>query len=50
MSEPTRLEFMYRPPGSKEYQNITHVLDDILIKLQALEMRLKELEERTSWQ
>ena len=45
MSEPTRLEFMYRPPGSKEYQNITHVLDDILIKLQALEMRIEELEE-----
>ena len=44
MSEPTKLEFMYRKPGEKEHQNITTVLDEIVIKLRELEQRLDHLE------
>ena len=50
MNEPTRIDFMYRRPGSKDHENITHVLDDILGKLKEIETRIHELEERTSWQ
>ncbi len=35
---------MYRRPGSKEHENITHVLDEIIIKLQAIEDRIEILE------
>ena len=35
---------MYRRPGSKEHENITHVLDEIIIKLQSIEVRLEKLE------
>ena len=44
IAEPSRVEFMYRRPGMKEHENITHVLDDIIIKLQAIEVRLEKLE------
>ena len=44
MSEPTKLEFMYRKPGEKEHQNITTVLDEIIVKLRELEQRLNHLE------
>ena len=35
---------MYRRPGKKEHENITHVLDEIIIKLQSIEVRLDKLE------
>ena len=36
MSEPP-FELMYRRPGSENHENITEVLNDILIRLQNLE-------------
>ena len=50
MSDPVKFELMYRQPGAPDHQNITHVLDEIIIKLKDLETRLSELEQRTSWQ
>ena len=50
MSDPVKMELMYREPGSKDHRNITHVLDDVIVKLKEIENRLTELEERTSWQ
>lgn len=35
------VELMYRRPGSENHENITDVLDDILIRLQKLEETLK---------
>ena len=43
-ADPSRIDFMYRRPGSKEHENITHVLDEIIIKLQSIEVRLEKLE------
>lgn len=37
MDENQTYELMYRRPGAEDHENITHVLDDILIRLQALE-------------
>ena len=37
-------KLMYRRPGREKHENITKVLDDIIIKLEALENRLTELE------
>ena len=50
MSDPVKFEFMYRQPGRPDHQNITDVLDEIIIKLRDFEKRLIELEDRTSWQ
>ena len=50
MSEPVKFEFKYRRPGNKDHENLTHVLDEIIIKLGDIEKRLSELEQRTSWQ
>ena len=45
-----KTQLMYREPGKKDHRDITHVLDDIIVKLQEFETRLSELEDRTSWQ
>lgn len=50
MSDPSRIDFMYRRPGQKEHENITHVLDEMIIKLKELETRIKELEDLLEWQ
>ncbi len=43
--EPKRqFQFMYRQPGLPEHQNITDVLDEIIIKLNDIETRLSSLE------
>ena len=34
------VELMYKRPGSEEHENITEVLDDILIRRQKLEKTL----------
>jgi len=44
MAEPP-VELMYRPPGEDEHQNITKVLDDMIIELRNQSQRLLELEE-----
>lgn len=38
MSEQINYELMYRRPGSDTYENITSVLDDILNRLEELEL------------
>lgn len=43
MDDDTRYELMYRRPGADTHENITSVLDDILLKLADLERRLDEL-------
>ena len=45
MSEPVKFELMYRQPGVKTHENITNVLDEIIIKLRDIEARLNKLEE-----
>ena len=45
MSDPARIDFMYRRPGAKDHENITHVLDEIIVKLKEIETRLKKLED-----
>jgi hypothetical protein len=37
MDENTKYELMYRRPGAEEHENITKVLDDIILRLRALE-------------
>ena len=37
-------KLMYRPPGKEKHENITKVLDDIILKLESLENRLTSLE------
>ena len=39
-----RFELMYRQPGLPEHQNITDVLDEIILTMRALEKRLSALE------
>ena len=45
MSEPVKFNLMYRQPGVPEHQNITDVLDEIIIKLREFETRIAKLEE-----
>ena len=45
MSE-ERVELMYRQPGAKTHQNITDVLDEIIITLRDLSERLSKLEDK----
>ncbi len=46
MSDPVKFEFMYRQPGIPEHQNITDVLDEIIVKLRDFEARIVKLEEK----
>ena len=39
------VELMYRPPGEDEHQNITQVLDGMIIELRNQSQRILELEE-----
>ena len=36
---------MYRQPGHEKHQNITDVLDEIIIKLREIDQRIIKLEE-----
>ena len=40
-----KFELMYRQPGLPEHQNITDVLDEIILKLRDIEQRLSKLED-----
>ena len=46
MSNPMKTKLMYRAPGERTHRDITHVLDDIVVKLQELEERIIKLEEQ----
>ncbi len=41
-----RIELMYRQPGLQHHQNITDVLDEIIIALRSLSERITKLEEK----
>jgi len=41
----SELELMYRQPGLPEHQNITDVLDEIIIELRKQQDRILDLEE-----
>ena len=45
MSEEPKVELMYRQPGKTEHQNITDVLDEIILTLGELNERLTIVEE-----
>ena len=40
-----KFELMYRQPGLPEHQNITDVLDEMILKLREMEQRLSKLED-----
>ncbi len=44
--EQERFELMYRQPGCSTHQNITDVLDEIIIALRDLTERVIELEDK----
>ena len=39
--ETPSFELMYRAPGRTEHQNITEILDEIMIRLEKIEQTLK---------
>lgn len=39
-----KMELMYRAPGRENHQNITEVLDEVMISLENLQNRLTKLE------
>jgi hypothetical protein len=41
-----KVELMYRQPGEETHQNITDVLDEIIITLRDLSERLSKLEDK----
>ncbi len=46
MEEQEKVELMYRQPGVEVHQNITDVLDEIIIALRDLTDRVIKLEEK----
>ena len=40
------VELMYRPPGSDVHQNITQVLDELILQVRRQDERILELEEQ----
>ena len=46
MDEEERVELMYRQPGLQHHQNITDVLDEIIIALRDLSERITKLEDK----
>ena len=45
MSEEPKVELMYRQPGLPEHQNITDVLDEMILTLRELSERMTNVEE-----
>ena len=45
MSEEPKVELMYRQPGLPEHQNITDVLDEMILSLRELSERMTSVEE-----
>ena len=41
-----KFELMYRQPGLPEHQNITDVMDEIILKLREIDQRLTSLENK----
>ena len=41
-----KVELMYRQPGAQHHQNITDVLDEIIIALRDLSERITKLEDK----
>ena len=45
MNEEPKVELMYRQPGLPEHQNITDVLDEIILTMRELSERMTVVEE-----
>lgn len=50
MNDEPSVELMYRQPGADKHQNITDVLDEIIITLRDLSNRITVIEENTKEQ
>jgi len=46
--ENENIALMYRRPGVEEHENITDVLDDVIISIQYLSRRVEELTEKVN--
>ena len=44
MDENQRIELMYRQPGEEKHQNITEVLDEVILSLRSLTERITVIE------
>ena len=44
MDENQRIELMYRQPGEEKHQNITEVLDEVILSLRTLTERITVIE------
>ena len=44
MDENQRIELMYRQPGEEKHQNITEVLDEVILSLRSLSERVTAIE------
>ncbi len=42
---PPPFELMYKQPGAAEHQNITEALDEIILTLRELDIRVRQIEE-----
>ena len=45
LNKDVKYELMYKPPGATEHQNITEVLDKIILRLESLTNRVQILED-----
>ena len=41
-----RTQLMYRKPGDTEYSDITHVLDELIVRLDMMEYQMKRCERK----
>jgi len=46
VSENQNVELMYRQPGLKEHENLTDVMDEIIITIRKMNERITRLEEK----
>lgn len=44
MDENQKIELLYRQPGEEKYQNITEVLDEVILSLRSLIERITVIE------
>ncbi len=45
-SQEERTQLMYRKPGDTEYSDITHVLDELIVRLDMMEYQMKRCERK----
>ena len=42
--ETPSFELMYRAPGRPDHQNVTEILDEVILRLEKIEQTLQEIE------